>query len=61
MAPTRELVCQIYEESCRFGQKAGISTAVAYGGADKKEQLRVFNWENPAVAVRRRSEKREFF
>lgn len=43
LAPTRELAVQIQEEADKFGSIAGYNTAVAYGGAPKREQLQVIN------------------
>ena len=39
LAPTRELAVQIQQEADKFGSIAGYSTAIAYGGAPKHEQL----------------------
>ncbi len=40
LAPTRELACQIYEESRKFCFKTGIRPMVVYGGADVRTQFR---------------------
>ncbi|KAL4303814.1 hypothetical protein GQ457_10G016520 [Hibiscus cannabinus] len=40
LAPTRELSCQIYEESKKFAYKTGAQIAVAYGGTPIYQQLR---------------------
>eukprot|EP00607_Mallomonas_marina_P006088 CAMPEP_0182433546 /NCGR_PEP_ID=MMETSP1167-20130531/63940_1 /TAXON_ID=2988 /ORGANISM="Mallomonas Sp, Strain CCMP3275" /LENGTH=558 /DNA_ID=CAMNT_0024622379 /DNA_START=14 /DNA_END=1687 /DNA_ORIENTATION=+ len=39
LAPTRELACQIEEESIRFGRTSNIRSACAYGGAPKSLQI----------------------
>lgn len=39
MAPTRELACQIDADAKKFGGPAGVTTALAYGGAPKGPQL----------------------
>ncbi|CAD7944267.1 unnamed protein product [Amoebophrya sp. A25] len=44
LAPTRELSKQIYDETKRFGDPAGIRSAVAYGGdKNRREQLYELN------------------
>ncbi|KAI9596196.1 P-loop containing nucleoside triphosphate hydrolase protein [Syncephalis fuscata] len=40
IAPTRELVAQIYTEAKRFAKSCGLRAAVAYGGASKMEQFK---------------------
>lgn len=40
LAPTRELVSQIYEESKKFVYRSWVKTCVAYGGADIGTQIR---------------------
>jgi len=40
LAPTRELVSQIYEESRRFTYRSWVRSAVVYGGAEIGNQLR---------------------
>ena len=40
LAPTRELACQIHDESRKFTYCTGIASVVVYGGADVREQLR---------------------
>merc|ERR1719145_297194 len=39
MAPTRELAVQIDQDARKFLGHAGIRTALAYGGAPKRDQL----------------------
>merc|ERR1719272_2751890 len=39
MAPTRELAVQIDQDAKKFLSHAGITTALAYGGAPKRDQL----------------------
>ena len=39
LAPTRELATQIHDEAGKFGGASGYSSACAYGGAPKREQL----------------------
>jgi ATP-dependent RNA helicase DDX5/DBP2 len=39
MAPTRELACQIFEESKKFGRLANIRSCCLYGGAPKWPQI----------------------
>eukprot|EP00397_Hematodinium_sp_SG-2012_P051036 GEMP01059597.1.p1 GENE.GEMP01059597.1~~GEMP01059597.1.p1 ORF type:complete len:418 (+),score=59.38 GEMP01059597.1:183-1436(+) len=50
LAPTRELCQQIYEESEKFGEPAGIHSACAYGGAPRSSQLRTFR-RGPHVCI----------
>ena len=40
LAPTRELVSQIYEESRKFAYRSWVKPCVVYGGADISSQLR---------------------
>ena len=40
LAPTRELVSQIYEEARKFAYRSWVRPAVAYGGADIGTQIR---------------------
>ncbi len=40
LAPTRELVSQIYEESRKFAYRSWVRPCVVYGGADIQSQLR---------------------
>ncbi|RLV95026.1 ATP-dependent RNA helicase DED1 [Spathaspora sp. JA1] len=40
MAPTRELVSQIYEEAKKFSYRSWVRPCVVYGGADIGEQIR---------------------
>lgn len=40
MAPTRELVSQIYEESKKFSYRSWVRACVVYGGADIGQQMR---------------------
>ncbi|KAI8342149.1 P-loop containing nucleoside triphosphate hydrolase protein [Chlamydoabsidia padenii] len=40
LAPTRELVSQIYDEAKKFAYRSWVRPAVAYGGADIGAQLR---------------------
>lgn len=55
LAPTRELVQQIFEESVKFGNPAGIKTAVSYGGdsaaAKRRNQLWYLRRDCPAIVV----------
>lgn len=41
LAPTRELVSQIYEESRKFAYRSWVRPCVVYGGADIGSQLRL--------------------
>lgn len=50
LAPTRELCQQIYKESEKFGEPAGIFSACAYGGATRGKQLQAFQ-RGPHVCV----------
>jgi len=43
MAPTRELVTQIFEEARKFSFRSGIRCCVVYGGADMRDQRRELN------------------
>ena len=40
LAPTRELACQIEEETVKFGRTSNIRSTCAYGGAPKSLQIR---------------------
>jgi ATP-dependent RNA helicase DDX3X len=40
LAPTRELVSQIYEEARKFAYRSWVRPAVVYGGADIGQQIR---------------------
>ncbi|KAI7868934.1 P-loop containing nucleoside triphosphate hydrolase protein [Spinellus fusiger] len=40
LAPTRELVSQIFEEAKKFAYRSWVKPAVVYGGADITQQLR---------------------
>merc|ERR1719412_2211012 len=40
LAPTRELACQIQEESNRFGKSSKIKNTCCYGGVPKAQQAR---------------------
>ena len=40
MAPTRELVSQIYDEARKFAYRSWVKPCVVYGGADIGSQLR---------------------
>ena len=51
LAPTRELATQIQEEAEKFGQAAGYYSAVAYGGAPKRDQLRSMEGASILVAT----------
>jgi ATP-dependent RNA helicase DDX5/DBP2 len=42
LAPTRELAVQIDQDAKKFLSHAGVTTALAYGGAPKGDQLREF-------------------
>lgn len=39
LAPTRELVCQIYDDARKFAYRSLIRSCVLYGGADVRYQL----------------------
>ena len=39
LAPTRELVSQIYDEAKKFAYRSWVQPAVVYGGADIREQM----------------------
>jgi len=43
MAPTRELACQIFEESRKFAYRSFVRPMVVYGGADIDTQLHEIN------------------
>ena len=51
LAPTRELATQIQEEADKFGKAAGYSSACAYGGAAKRDQLRAMEQASLLVAT----------
>ncbi|XP_050380668.1 DEAD-box ATP-dependent RNA helicase 37-like [Argentina anserina] len=40
LSPTRELSCQIHEETRKFAYQTGVKVVVAYGGAPINQQLR---------------------
>ena len=40
LAPTRELACQIYDESRKFAYRSHVRPCVVYGGADIGAQIR---------------------
>lgn len=40
LAPTRELACQIFDETRKFAYRTGIRPCVCYGGADPLCQAR---------------------
>ncbi|KAM5559109.1 DEAD-box ATP-dependent RNA helicase 37 [Rosa sericea] len=40
LSPTRELSCQIHEETRKFSYQTGVKVVVAYGGAPINQQLR---------------------
>merc|ERR1719440_2486531 len=42
MAPTRELAVQFDQDARKFLSHAGVTTALAYGGAPKRDQLNEF-------------------
>jgi len=39
MAPTRELVSQIYDEACKFAFQTGMRAVCVYGGAEIRQQM----------------------
>lgn len=39
LAPTRELACQIMEETQKFGRALGITSVCCYGGSSKYPQI----------------------
>jgi ATP-dependent RNA helicase DDX5/DBP2 len=51
LAPTRELATQIQEEADKFGRGAGYASAVAYGGAPKRDQLTAMRAASILVAT----------
>ena len=51
LAPTRELATQIQEEADKFGRGAGYASAVAYGGAPKRDQLAAMRNASVLVAT----------
>jgi ATP-dependent RNA helicase DDX5/DBP2 len=51
LAPTRELATQIQEEAEKFGRGAGYASAVAYGGAPKRDQLAAIRNASVLVAT----------
>lgn len=42
LVPTRELACQIHEESVKFGRSLGIKSVCLYGGAPRRGQVQRF-------------------
>ena len=40
LAPTRELACQIFDETRKFAYRTGVRPCVCYGGADPIAQRR---------------------
>ncbi|XP_076339788.1 putative ATP-dependent RNA helicase Pl10 [Tachypleus tridentatus] len=39
LSPTRELACQIYDESLKFAYRSRVKPCVVYGGADPVQQM----------------------
>jgi len=52
MAPTRELAVQIDQDAKKFLSHAGEKTALAYGGAPKRDQLQAIR-ADPIFSPRR--------
>ncbi|KAG5176431.1 P-loop containing nucleoside triphosphate hydrolase protein [Tribonema minus] len=50
LAPTRELACQIYDESRKFGRLADIKSCCLYGGAPKWPQIQALATD-PQVVI----------
>jgi len=50
LAPTRELVSQIEGQAAKFGESAGVTSAVLYGGVPKAQQVRALK-ANPELVV----------
>lgn len=42
LAPTRELACQIMEETQKFGRPLGMRSICCYGGSPKYAQIQAF-------------------
>ncbi|XP_076344009.1 ATP-dependent RNA helicase DDX3Y-like [Tachypleus tridentatus] len=40
LSPTRELVCQIYDESSKFAYRSHLRPCVVYGGAEPIQQMK---------------------
>ena len=51
LAPTRELATQIQEEAEKYSEGAGYRSAVAYGGAGKRDQIRAIQGSSVLVAT----------